>query len=116
MPRVINQSKGTVVAEKVEVAHSLWSRWWGLLGRPSLAEGYGLYLPSTSSIHTAFMRFPIDIVFLGKGGQVRKVATAMKPFRLALGFGAQGALELPAGAAAKAGVEAGDVLVFSDDA
>ncbi|MFQ6019563.1 MAG: DUF192 domain-containing protein, partial [Dehalococcoidia bacterium] len=54
----------------------------------------------------------IDVVFMGKDGRVRKVAVALKPFRLALARGAAGALELPAGAAAEADVEPGDVLVF----
>lgn len=115
MPRVVNQSKGTVVAQRVEVAASLWSRLRGLMGRRELSPGQGLYLPSTSSIHTAFMRFPIDIVFVGKEGQVRKVAAVVKPFRMALGGGASGVLELAAGTAAQAEIEPGDRLLFSDD-
>lgn len=114
MSRVVNESKGTVVAQRVELAESLWSRFWGLMGRRGLAHGYGLYLRSTSSVHTAFMRFPIDVIFLDKDGRVRKVVPGLKPFRLALGFGASGALELAAGAAAQAQVAPGDRLVFSD--
>jgi uncharacterized membrane protein (UPF0127 family) len=84
------------------------------MGRKGLSLGEALYLTGASSIHTAFMRFPIDIIFVDGEGQVRKVAAAVKPFRLALGFGARGALELPAGAAAQAQVEAGDRLLFRD--
>lgn len=114
MPQVVNQSKGTVVADTVEVADSFWARFWGLMGRKSLPGGHGLYLKSTSSIHTAFMRFPIDVIFVNRDGRVRKVAAAVRPFRVALGFGAGGALEVPAGAAGQAQVEAGDLLRFSD--
>jgi uncharacterized membrane protein (UPF0127 family) len=114
MPKVINQSKGTVVAERVQMAAGLWSRFWGLMFRKELPDGHGLYLRSTYSIHTAFMRFPIDVIFVGKDGRVRKVAAAVKPFRVAVARSAAGALELPAGAAVKANVEPGDVLVFAD--
>lgn len=116
MPQVLNESKGTVVAQRVELAESLWARFWGLMGRSRLPAGHGLYLRSTSSVHTAFMRFPIDVIFLDKEGQVRKVVSGLKPFRLALGFGASGALELAAGAAAQAQVTPGDRLVFTDAA
>lgn len=115
MARVINQTKGTVVAQQLRVASSLWSRLWGLMGRKELPAGQALYLPSTSSIHTAFMRFPIDVVFLSEGGEVRKVAKAMKPFRLAAAKGVKGALELPAGTAARGQVEPGDRLVFTNN-
>jgi uncharacterized membrane protein (UPF0127 family) len=82
--------------------------------RKDLPEGHGLYLRSTYSIHTAFMRFPIDVIFMDNDGRVRKVAAAVKPFRVAAARAAAGALELPDGAAAKANVEPGDVLVFAD--
>jgi uncharacterized membrane protein (UPF0127 family) len=116
MPRVLNRSKGLVVAEKVKVAGSFWARLRGLLGRRRLAPEQGLYLPSASSIHTFFMSFPIDVVFLDRDGYVHKVAASLRPFRVALASGASGALELAAGTAARAGVEVGDVLAFSDDA
>ena len=116
MPRVVNQTRGTVVAERVEIADSFWSRFWGLMGRRRLDEGHGLYLHSTYSIHTAFMRFAIDVVFIDEDGRVHKVVAAVKPFRAALATGSRGGgLELPAGAAAKASVEPGDQLEFSDD-
>ena len=115
MPQVVNQSKGLVVAEKVEVAGSFWARLRGLLGRRGLAPEQGLYLPSTSSVHTFLMTFPIDVVFLDRDSRVRKVTAALKPFRLALASGAAGALELAAGAAARARIEPGDLLLFSDD-
>ncbi len=115
MPRVLNKSKGTVVAERLQVARSLWSRFWGLMGRRELPRGDALLLRSTSSIHTAFMRFPIDVVFIDRAQRVVKVAPEMKPFRVALAFGgARGALELPSGAAAEAGIEPGDELVIDD--
>ncbi len=116
MPRIVNEKKGSVVAEEVRVADNPWSRFWGLMGRRSLPEGQALLLRPASSIHTAFMRFAIDVVFLDKGSRVVKVAAQMKPFRVAVAFGgAHSALELPAGAAARAGVERGDQLVLDHE-
>lgn len=116
MPRIVNETRGTVVAEDVRVADGLWSRFWGLMGRKRLPEDSGLLLKPSSSIHTAFMRFPIDVVFLDRDLRVVKVVSEMKPFRVAVAFrGAYSALELNAGAAAKAQVEAEDRLALTGE-
>jgi len=116
MPRIVNETRGTLVAEDVRVADGIWSRFWGLMGRRSLPEGGGLLLRPSFSIHTAFMRFPIDVVFLDRYLRVVKVVPEMKPFRVAVAFGgAHSVLELNAGAAAKAQVEAGDQLTLTDE-
>ncbi len=115
MPRVLNETKGTVVAEQARVADGFWSRFLGLMGRASLPEGQGLLLKPSNSIHTAFMRFAIDVVFVDRQMKVVKVVPGMRPFRLALAFGgAHSVLELPAGAASPAGIEPGDQLVMTD--
>lgn len=113
MARLINETKDTVVAEDVRLAEGIWSRFWGLMGRGSLPENAGLLLRPSSSIHTAFMRFAIDVVFLDRSLRVVKVVPGMKPFRATLAFGgAHSALELNAGAAARAQVERGDQLAL----
>ncbi len=70
MSRVINETKATVVAEEVRLADGIWSRFWGLMGRKALPEGVAFLLRPSSSIHTAFMRFPIDVVFLDRSLRV----------------------------------------------
>ncbi len=116
MARIVNETRGTVVAEDVQVADGFWARFWGLMGRKSLPEGGGLLLRPSSSIHTAFMRFPIDVVFLDRELRVVKVVPEMKSFRVAVAFGgARSALELNAGAAAKAQMEADDKLALTDE-
>ena len=110
MARVVNQTKGTVVAERVGHARSFWRRFRGLMLQSSLDGDAGLLIEPSGSIHTAFMRFPIDAVFLDKQRQVVKVATA-KPWRAALSKG-HSVLELPAGRAALAGVERAVVVEF----
>jgi len=115
MPRVLNETKGTVVAEQARIADGFWSRFWGLMGKGSLPEGQGLLLKPSNSIHTAFMRFAIDVVFVDREMKVVKVAPEMRPFRVALAFGgAHSALELPAGAASQAQIAPGDQLVMTD--
>jgi uncharacterized membrane protein (UPF0127 family) len=110
--RALNQTKGIVIAEDVDVARSIWSRFWGLMGRARLAEGHGLHITPCSSIHMFFMRFAIDVVFLDKSLRVTKVVHAIKPWRVALGGGGHSALELLPGAALAAGVEVGDLIEF----
>jgi uncharacterized membrane protein (UPF0127 family) len=111
MTRILNETKGTVVAEQVGLAHSFWKRFKGLMMRSGLPDGEALLIEPSGSIHTAFMRFPIDVVFLSRDHEVVKVVPAIRPWRLAFSKG-HGALELSAGSAARAGVEAGDRLAL----
>ena len=112
--RVTNESKGTVLTEQARVADNVWSRFWGLMGRRSLPEGEALLISPCSSVHTAFMRFSIDVVFLDAADRVVKVARELKPFRIAMGTkGAYRVLELLAGAAERAGLEPGDQLAVT---
>lgn len=108
MARVVNETKGTAVAEDVRIARSVWSRFWGLMGKKELSAGQGLLIDPCSSIHMFFMRFPLDVVFLDREMRAVKVVRGIKPWRMALGGGGKKALELAAGAAE--GVEAGDQL------
>jgi uncharacterized membrane protein (UPF0127 family) len=108
MARVVNQTKGTAVAERVGHARGFWRRFRGLMLQSSLDADAGLLIEPSGSVHTAFMRFPIDAVFPGKQRQVVKVTT-VKAWRLALRK-SHSVLELPSGRAVLAGVEAGDCL------
>jgi hypothetical protein len=99
---------------KARVATSMWSRFWGLLGRRSLPSHEGLLIDPCNSVHTFFMRFPIDVLFLDGDDRVLKIASDLKPFRMAVGRGARRVLETTAGRAASAGVRVGDRLTFRD--
>ncbi|MCH7483578.1 MAG: DUF192 domain-containing protein [Chloroflexi bacterium] len=81
--------------------------------RREMASGEALLIEPSASIHTAFMRFPIDVVFLDREKQVVKVAENVRPFWAALSRG-HSALELNAGSAGKADVVGGDRLVIVD--
>ena len=115
MQEAWNETKDTLVAVIVRLADNPWSRFRGLMGRRSLPEGEGLHIIPCNSVHTFFMRFTMDAIFLDKEARVVKVVPEMKPFRAAVGGrGAHSVLELPAGAAAIAKVEAGDRFVFRE--
>ena len=114
MARILNQTKETVVADDVRIARSMWARFWGLMRKAELPDGQGLLIDPCSSIHMFFMRFPLDVVFLDKDDRVVKIVEGIKPWRMALGGGGKKALELPAGTAARARVEAGDQLTTAE--
>ncbi len=101
---------GTVLCGRCVVAETMLSRARGLLGRPELPPGEGILLRPASSIHTFFMRFPIDVVFLDRSLVVRKVVHRLKPWRMAFGIGSKSVLELSAGEAERHGVARGERL------
>lgn len=115
-----NLTRDSVIAERIEVADSLWARFMGLMGRPSIEPGFGLWLTGTNGIHMFFMRFAIDAVFLGKpdaDGQ-RAVLAARRAVRPWTGLvplirGADGCLELPVGAIDASGTIVGDRIAIS---
>jgi uncharacterized membrane protein (UPF0127 family) len=109
---LVRSEEADVVCERCVVADSPFSRARGLLGRRGLAEGEGLLLRPASSIHTWFMRFPIDAVFLAEDGTVLRVAAELRPWRAAGRRGARAVLELPAGECARRGLQTGDRLVL----
>src|SRR5262249_56325036 len=95
---------GDVVVENCLLAETALSRCRGLLGRSGLSSGEGMLLRPTSSVHTAFMRFAIDVVFLDRADRVLKVADDLGPWRMAGCRGARAVLELPAGEARRRGL------------
>jgi uncharacterized membrane protein (UPF0127 family) len=98
-----------VVCERCLVADRPLTRMRGLLGRTELPRGEGILLRPCGSIHTFFMRFSIDAVFVDRDGKVVGVERELKPWRTARHRGAKAVLELAAGAAA--GIDAGASLV-----
>jgi uncharacterized protein len=108
LPQVaLANDDGDVVVENCLLAETALSRCRGLLGRSGLSSGEGMLLRPTSSVHTAFMRFAIDVVFLDRADCVLKVADDLGPWRMAGCRGARAALELPAGEARRRGLRPG---------
>ena len=104
--------KGEWIAGPLEMAEGFLERSHGLLGREGLSGLGGLVIEWCGSIHTFFMRFPIDVVFLRADGSVRKVCHGVKPWRFAMAPFARTTVELRAGAARETGIEVGQVLEF----
>ena len=104
---------GNVVCENCLIAGSPWLRAKGLLGRRDLPEGEGILLRPASSIHMAFMRFPIDAVFLARDLTVLKVVNDLAPWRMASKLRAHSVLELPAGTCERNEIREGDRLTFA---
>jgi uncharacterized protein len=102
---------GRIVCERCVLADTALARMRGLLGRKSLPSGEGILLRPASSVHTAFMRFAIDAVFLDRELRVLKVASDLRPWRTAGRRKAHAVLELPAGEADRRGLAPGDRLV-----
>lgn len=105
---------GRTIAREVEVADSFFLRSKGLLGRSGLADGSALWITRCNSIHTFFMRFAIDAVFVDADLAVVSVHENLRPWRLTPPcFRARSVLELSAGSLQKYGpVRIGDRLVL----
>jgi hypothetical protein len=106
----LQRGDGAVACERCRVADRMLTRMRGLLGRRRLERGEGLLLKPAPSVHTFFMRFPIDAVFLDRDGSVLKVCSNLRPWRVAAARGAHATLELAAGEAERAGIGRGDRL------
>ena len=112
--RADNVTRGRPLATSVEVADSPWSRLRGLIGRPPLQAGEGLLIEPCSGIHTFFMGFTIDVVFLDAEGYVVAALGSIAPWRLTRIYpGAAAALELPPDTVATTGTVAGDLIEFT---
>jgi uncharacterized membrane protein (UPF0127 family) len=115
MPSARNLTRDIALADELELAGSFWAKLMGLMGRASLPDGAGLWLPGSPSIHMLFMRFPIDCVFLGReesdgGRRVVGVRRELKPWTGVVWWvrGGAGTLELPVGAIDRSGTAVGD--------
>lgn len=112
--RLHDPVRGTDVVPDLAVCETAWESTVGLLGRDGLDDGEGLLIPGVRSIHMIGMRFAIDAVWLDGEMVVRKIVRTLKPWRLSACFGAGAVVELPAGAAARAGIETGRGYVIME--
>ena len=111
--RLLNRRSGAVLAGRVERAVSVRARLRGLLGRTSLPEGEALVIEPCTSIHTFFMRFPIDAAFLARDGRVLRAISFLRPWRATRSYPAAAlVVELPAGTLQRTQTQEGDALDF----
>ena len=109
--KVVLRRSGATLVEYVEPALSLFDRMKGLLGRQSLGPNKAIYLSPCSAVHTFFMRFKLDLVFLDKNLVVTRVVSGASPNRIvAGGRGARSVLEMESGWLTPGAVRVGDTL------
>ena len=100
-----------VIADHLLTAFDSTSRRHGLLGREGLPEGSALIIAPSNAVHTFFMRFSIDILFVRRDGGVVKMRSVVRPWRIAASLRAFAVIELPAGSLAQSNTTAGDRLI-----
>jgi uncharacterized membrane protein (UPF0127 family) len=111
--RIHNETRAQVLAESAQTAVTPWAKGKGLLGRKSLPDGEGLIIETCNSVHTWFMRFPIDLIYVTPDGEILKTASAVPPYRFSAVFRRNASvIELPAGVVERTGSRAGDRLRF----
>ncbi len=111
--RVLNLTRQTVLATSLEVADSGPRRSKGLLGRARLSPGEGLWIIPCESVHTFFMQFPIDLVYLDRKHRIRKLRSEVPPWRVSACLSAHSVLELVPGTIRSTQTQPGDLLEFS---
>ena len=105
---------GGTICPRLSVADKPRARLKGLLGRRALDSDEGLLLRPAGSVHTAFMRFSIDVVFLDRSLRVMDVRSNVGPWRMVGRRGAKAVLELPAGEAERRGIKQGMALSLGE--
>ena len=105
-----NVVTGRLIAHTIIPAFESATRRKGLLGCDSLADGAAMIIAPTNAIHTFGMRFPIDVVFVRRNGEVVKIRERVMPWRVAIAHLAYAVIELPAGTVAHAQLKVGDVV------
>jgi uncharacterized protein len=109
-----NLTRNTVLATCLEVADSGPKRNKGLLGRESIASGGGLWILPCEAVHTFWMQFSIDLIYLDRNKRIRKFVSELPPWRLSACLLAHSVVELPAGTIRNSQTQFGDTLEFSD--
>ena len=114
--QIFNQTRDRLLADRGELARSFFARGRGLMGRATLPQGFALVIYPESSIHTFFMRLPIDVLFVGRDHQVIGLREAMPPGRPFAGVApwrGRYVIEMPAGVIAETGTQLGDQLIVT---
>jgi uncharacterized membrane protein (UPF0127 family) len=110
-PLRLVRDNNTIIADRIEAALEGAVRRRGLLGRDSLDPSVAFIIAPCPAVHTFFMRFAIDLVFVARDGRVLKVRSNVGPWRIAFSFGAFATIEMAAGSIDRTGMAPGWKLV-----
>jgi len=113
--KIINISKNTILADQALIADSFLKRLVGLLNRKSLNPQEALVLAPSNCIHSLFMRFTIDALFLDKAGKVVGSLSSFRPFRFSpLFFKSYLTIELPESTIKRSQTQLGDLVKIEE--
>jgi len=101
-----------VYKRQVQKTETAWERTKGLLGRQDLKEGEGFLIDPCNSIHTFFMRFPLDVIYLDYEGNVVKLIEKLRPWRMSGCFSSAKVLEVSSRFIITSGIKIGDQLIW----
>lgn len=109
--RIINTTKNAILADEAGCAATVFSRMKGLLGKDELPKGKALFIRDCNCVHTFFMRFAIDLVFLDKDNRAVKIIPGLKPWRITgIYFNSRAVIEFPAGTLSSTPTQEGDII------
>jgi uncharacterized membrane protein (UPF0127 family) len=112
---VRNLTRGTSIGEAIDTAESSAQRRTGLLKHDKLDEGAGLWIIPCEAVHTFFMKFAIDLIYLDRKRKVRAIVRALPPWRFSMCLPAHSVLELPPGTIDRTNTQKGDELELLKD-
>ena len=108
--RVRNVTRGTSIGDAVDAAESSAQRRTGLLKHDKLNDGAGLWIIPCEAVHTFFMKFAIDLIYLDRNRRVRGIVSGLRPWRFSMCLPAHSVLELPSGTIDRTNTQRGDEL------
>ena len=109
--KVVNVTRGTVLADEAGVADTFWKRFIGLMGKPPLPAGGGLVLRPGGAVHNLFVRQSLDVLHVDSEGRITNVVESLRPWRFGpLRVVSAATVELPPGTASATGTRPGDVI------
>jgi len=112
---VTDETRGTLIGHRIQVADRSLTRLVGLLGKKGVDAGAGLWIKPSSGVHTVFMRFPIDVIGLDRNQRVIKLWNNLVPYRVtSVSLELRSVIELTAGRIAECNVQLGDQLIISE--
>lgn len=107
-----NQTRGTLIGDGIDAAQTSAQRRTGLLKHRKLDDGGGLWIVPCEAVHTFFMKFAIDLIYLDRGHRVRATVRALPPWRFSMCLPAHSVLELPTGTIDRTNTQKGDQLTL----
>jgi len=108
--QVRNATRGTSIGDSIDTAESSAQRRTGLLKHDKLDQGAGLWIVPCEAVHTFFMKFAIDLIYLDRKHRVRGIVRELRPWRFSMCLPAHSVLELPPGTIDRTNTQKGDEL------